>query len=1659
MYFKNLGKILCVFLFIAVISDVAGQNTRFTSVDSLQKDLAEWTQKSSSPTIDSALSSFINAWDLNSSNQLKEKAFKVIQSLFKEKYWLDPTWEDFLLCYSGALENTGLDNNKLIRFLEVADTAVMFYKPQITSNFFGVASLLINSSKLHSSKYNELVLESGVFEFDHKPDFENIPESKRKFINTIKEKVINSDSIESNALLVEEGLENSTTYDDSWGIGDDLNDNGWGEVWVDDIKDNDDDEVFLIDANSSINTFNRSAFLAEGTTEEYVPSFAPTPDPKGPLIDFTVSNLSLETDFDTLKIEQVTGYYLPTNDRFVGNGGRVYWTKEDSIQKRLFCELPNFMFSVKDVEIDAHYAELHSSKIDKKVIGYFRYKLTKNNKQQFPEFKSYRHDYKVDGAIENVDYLGGYSMIGNTFSGYSLGNGESMVTIKSKDTVRVIAKSNQGFLFSDTTVSSPLSSLKIYYGNDSISIAGTKMKYFSSENRLEARKNTKLFDEASYKSDYHNVYVHTDFIEWDLDSDSIHFYILNARDKIPLKITSYDYYHPFEFNRLKVLFNFHPITLLAQYAKEKKDDIFSLKELAESKEIDYNMLQGVIVSLSRKNFIDYNSKTDKVHIREKLKVWDRASQRFNFKNNKQDFDNMRLSSRIDSLPNATLSTNDKIISVRGVNNLFVSDSLNVVVKPEGEVLIGKNRNMEFGGTMIAGKYVFRGKNFLFDYDSFKVSMPEIDSMSFLVPDSTRNGELVEVSNNIVNTSGILMLSKGSNKSGLEEDPKYPILINNEGGSIKFNKSNILGGAYDETISFDIPPFVADSINSDITGAINFKGIFRSGGIFPEFEENIVVQDDNSFGFDRETPNEGYPVYKNKGNFKGKLSLSNKGLRGDGSISFLTGNFLSKDFIYYPDSVVGIGKKGEIKSGIINEVAYPNVQIAEGYSFKWVVENDEIQLKNSESNPFLIYNENLSFSGLLSLKTSGISGAGEMETTLSSIKSPHFDFNYDNYYSDNAEFKIKSDNPNIPAVLGKGVSVKYDLTNKQGVIRNETAKRNSFLFPYSKFITNMNQIDWDVDKKELSMFAEEKLGFFQSTYDDKPQIAFLGKRANYDLDQLILRVKEVPFVRVANVNILPYEGKLTIKEGGEIDPLENASVELNAITKFHKIVDANITIHSGQYFEGNGYYNYVNDILETTKIEIEKFKILTLEENKENPLLNVFESRAYSVIEEENPLAIDNGLEFSGNTKLVGKDKNMHFRGKARLRETLNNSFWFEFNKSGEDSIKSIEINQQLRSYEDNLNLHTGIYLNDPTKSIFSLFMSHKVEIKTSTPLMEANGYLSYDNIEKKYSIKPKKVLADIYYKGNQLHYYPETNATTAFGEYNLISNKEGDPVNLRVVGKADYSNFRFGIDSTILLLDFSSDKKLMNELLFTLASEEVIGTDLPSSNEVLKKSVIQLLSDKDALKVLNLAIPAYEVFKNGILLSETKLLWSDEAVAFYSEGKVHLTSVFGNEGDVKINAHIEIPKSENNYEAKIFLFEDDDNWVFFSFQKNYIGCLTSNPDFNASLGKGKGDLKPTDGTEVVAFVNRYRLKYYTELPEFELNFTPLESEYPVDGGGLDDSIIEEDLYDDKGEKKEEEKDNDETLLEDEIIEDKDKSDDEEKDNKEEGDEDGFDDGF
>lgn len=1438
-------------------------------------------------------------------------------------------------------------------------------------------------------------------------------------------------------------------WGDEWSDGDGSdveeyqNDEGWSDDWSEEeeshIDETEDVEPEKKRERVGFADIKSITEWDEDCSSEFTKNvFVELPPVLGPFLTIKNVDLRMESKLDTVVLENVTGSLLFQTDTVVVHGGKMYWHNIGHAKDSVYCVLPNYAFDVRRPSIKVDKAEMYYKNcFDSLVVGYYEYKPHidnhKSDKAIYPRFKSYESDIRYE-THEGIELKGGFTIKGRRITTESFSYCPSILKVSEGDSIQFKASSEAGFVYGDSIIYSPKSAVKMFYaGNDSITHPEVSIRYKINESKVAFRKSKGLMRYSPFYFSLHKLNMDTEFFQWDLKADSIDIKTLNAGNKVPTYIESDRFFHPGKFERLQGLRRFHPLVMIYGYAYEIKSKVFTASELAKARNVDESQFKDALVMLMFDGLIQYNPITDEILLKDKGILYYQAYKQLQYLSKRPDaslrtiadFDNLSVASLIQKAPNATLNLKDSTLKVRGVSKMSISDSLNVKVYPsDGEMVFKENKDMTFGGQLVSGNLVFAGSRFDFEYDSFKVSLTSIDSVSFLLKDES--GEQQKAPNSIVNTGGILYISEPHNKSGLLKEP--PRFHAEQGGRMDFdrqvnpnlNSTTIRKLPKRKRVYFDIPEIDVENTNEELK--TTFGGTFHSGGIFRPFQDTVKLNfDDNSFGFLR--PFEVYPLYGMKGTYSGDLNLKANGLRGEGDVEYLGSTFSSKDFRFYTDSITTIGNLAKIESEI-----HPRVDM-DSYHMRWFVEQDSMVFTSEEGTPFQLYGDHqkgeneILFKGTLALMPKRVSGNGRIETKMSINESRDIRLQKNHYESYKSKFSIMTSYLHADtAMVGDGVSVKRDLL-KNTVDFSKESKRSEMRFPNTMYKTNIDRAKWVMDEKKIYMTEDEgRKGDFHSVHPKQGNLLIKGTNAIYDLEEYSLTVKGVDAIRVANASVVPNEEQVVIREGAVIDTLQKATVIFNAFTKYHTIRNADITITSRKNFDGEGDYEYTNSGGEKSLLHFDRFR---QPEKRDQEGHKVIQTIAYGNVEEEDAFLFKPGIKYAGKIKLVDSRRYMAFSGKIKLN-TARDELWFKYESKNEDAddinqpdtIAPVIVDENLKIASVNQKPKVGIYLGNDSKELIGAFMEYDEMLGKSREVLETTGELKYNKNSNSYSITPQAILDKETEKGNRLEFFPDKNRIDFTGKMELIRHKSKDKFALHAAGIGSIDTEKMEFDTkAALILQIPFDQKAIRQLIgdFERTEEsEKINEAIDKKN--LDEMVLlmnQLLNDEDMPEMVDEAeLVVYDFaqsIKNGIAITDVNLTWNEEYSSFISVNKVGVIGTYGVESNQLFDAIIEIPKAEekdSDYVCKMLLKSREiDTWYYFAYTKNGVKVYSSNKAFNLSMEKVKGDVALETAENIISFFDMFSGKYLDDEPPFKLDISIKSELNELEGeDGLDESL-------------------------------------------------------
>jgi hypothetical protein len=1309
---------------------------------------------------------------------------------------------------------------------------------------------------------------------------------------------------------------------------------------------------------------------------------------QGARLDFKKADLIIATSSDSVSVKETNGSFGFKENLILGEGGTFTWETAGLID--VLTTLGNYAMDVRNPKITSpNTTLLYQNKLQDPLVGAFEYQSKKRPKKTlntYPRFVSKRNDIQIKNLGENIDYKGGFSLIGKTIYSTSLNSKISTITYK-KDGKIVLKSISNRFEIGDSLITALNASFTAFIAADSIFHPAIKLTFDKKSAIVRTAKMDKGgYKATSYVDTYHEMEINADAMRWYLNDGKMDFYILSGKRVVPAIFESYDNYDPTLFPSLSGNYGFNPLQVLNSYFNSTKTNYVYLVELATYAKRNVELLKGAYTEMQEKGLVELDAD-------EGLKLSRKGKHYINSYLGKKDYDNFLIqsfysSNAKDSTANASLNFKDNILAIRGVRNFTLSDSLNTIIIPkDGMVKISKARNFTFNGKLISKNFRFRGENFAFDYKNFTVKMNKIDSITFVPQKLMAQGKNTEVGGNLrYDDSGIIYINRPDNKSGRIKAPEYPRLSVSAGITVPFDQPDRANGVYPTTVYFKIPTIDNDSLNSK---DLDFAGTFYGGGLVPDFKERLISMPDNSLGFvHKSNGNEKLTLYGTKSSITYKeLKMDNKGLHAEADFNHLKANFKTTDLIIYPDSLVAFGKAGSVEEGSIGQVYFPKVTIKD-YTLKWNPKEDSLMVFNTKKSPFELYGETTKLDGQLLARKTGLFANGFVKRPDSEITSEQIKFEQNTILAKNALVKV---GPNLPT--SKPVLMSYDvnfaLNTKTNIAKFDLPKSTqledttTLYLPYSAYKTSISNAEWDIAKKTITMKGNVNNSVFTSLVTEQEGLSFNGSGATYDLATMALNITGVPYIDVVDSRLRPANGAVFVKKDGDMQKFIGAKLEVDSVSAYHILADANIKIISKKSYQGDAKYRYVNALGDTTNIKITSFDIL---ENKESGLgkSKGFYTSAKATINEKDKFFITPKMQYRGDITLVAGDPNLTLDGAVRpfikKRKDLDN--WLTFKGKNTDGIR-INIDEQLKS--DAGNLYAGWHYRSNGGGLYTSFLSLK-EAADDQDLFIGTGALTEDAKAKRFEVSSLTNETQKYY------YDDQANVINLEGKFNLYAGSEY----VKSVGLTrivpDSNSYKM---NAMMVLSFP----LLPEIQTNLANKFVKSNlDEGLSNDVAEPDKDQLYAKMAQFIGLKAIAPyqtkteeshlplimASPLFNTTLVLSAVDLQWSNKTGSFYSVGRLGISNM----GNIDINAQmpgfLEIRKSPNGAdELAIYLEASDKLWAFYYFRGNQLSVITSDDDLNNTItAKATSKAKPgeytfglADELEKKIFIDNFRANY------------------------------------------------------------------------------------
>ncbi len=1320
-------------------------------------------------------------------------------------------------------------------------------------------------------------------------------------------------------------------------------------------------------------------------------------DNHSPIFIFPSVDITGFTKNDSSYILRSSGTYFPMKSRWLGYGGRVFWTRLGVDTNVVFANLKKYKIDLKSTIWRADSVVFYDRrKFDYPLVGRFRDKFgysKPSKKVSFPFFESYRHDIVLKEVFQDVDYKGGYSLQGLNIIGSGAVGEKAHFIFKSKGQGFVWTGA-QTFVIEDDKILSEKVDVTIYLKSvdtitgentlDSIYHPGLSL-YFNNKKRiLSVYRKEEGLSKTPFFDSYHNIVLYVEELNWKLGEDFIDMKSIQQKGiESKAYFESVNMFSNARYERLQGLDRENPVLAVYNYTEEIGYNEFPARNFAEYMHMGKSATIAYLMNLASKGFLIYDTDNDYVIVKDNVKIYVMAH------NGESDYDVISFFSRTNgAIPNASLNLRDNSILIQGVRSVFLSDSQDVKIYPKhGLIELKKNRDFAFDGEINAGRFDLYAHDCYFSYDKFELDLPSIDSLSFKVESFEENdyGEhpLVRVKTVIEDLKGNILIDHPNNKSGRESFPEYPILNSKTKSYVYYDKSSIFNKVYQrDKFFYRLESFTIDSLDDFKTDGLQFEGYLASAGIFPDIEEPLKVQHDYSLGFKTYTGEGGMSVYGGKGRFTDSLSLSNAGLRGAGELKFLTSISNSDDFMFFPDS-----SNAFLSSYVIEEkksgVEYPPVVATKVYEH-WEPKNDLMEVNTlKDGEPFEMYNKEAKMQGMLALSSKELGGSGQVSIKNADMNSDIFKFKNREYNSDSCMFQLRSfvdaRDENGELKTGDGIALKtddmfkahIDFDKRKGDFESTTGSKK-MNFAENMYICYMDQFTWymDEDKTEFSSkddpmsqvagkSLKEQVDLdlsgtqFISTNPTQDSLSFFSSSAVYMQRKKLIYAKGVPNLFVADAAIEPESHEIKIRAKAEMDEITNAKLLVNRETRFHELYNGTFKVRGLHNFSGRALYDYKDENGNIQNIFFGKIEVDT-----------AYFTVANANIEKSANFTLSKYFDFVGDVRLIGAEKYLTFSGGTRINndcDTIEQQ-QIRFTAKIDPTDIRIPIGEDVKNV-DGYSLFTGIRARPINGHIYSAFLNNNGK-KSDHIVMQSFGYLIFDKISQEYRIASEDKLSQrSEMPGNYLSL--SRRQCSVYGEGKLDIAYNTGSLGMESYGKITYYK---RLDSTALNIALPLDFYFNDKALAVFADvlndhADVDGLSLESDiykimllNKFDMKKSGQLLSKIGVNGEYN-KIPK-ELVKT-IYLSDIKMKYNKRTRSLVSTGSIGIVSVGKTQILKYYDGRLEIKNKGNTYKITLAIDLGNKEYFYFQFKGNatagQVFAYSSNAEFNTFIKEAKPD--------------------------------------------------------------------------------------------------------
>ncbi len=1330
----------------------------------------------------------------------------------------------------------------------------------------------------------------------------------------------------------------------------------------------------------SLSFFENRAVVWKYDSQDYKIVFN---ESEGLRIDFSKTNLICYSKRDSFYIYNTKGQYYPANNYWKGTGGKISWERANFSKDSVYAMLSGYRMNFTKPELKADSVEFTNKYYFKgKILGRLHERIVAGatgEKASYPQFNSYELRVDLPNVVKNVDYTGGFFMRGAKFIGTGDEQEKAIVQFKNGNKLRARAEATS-FSFSKKRIATSNATVALYVQDDSIYTSDIDLNFLI-DTQMVVLTNSRLNEIQSVFIDtYHDLDIKVRQISFALRDTIITFRSLPASTYHTAVFRSYNFFTLDEYNRLALMDNIHPLEAINGMVK-KGMFIFGPIQLAAYLEKDVKYTRQLMIILAKKGFIHYDYNAQVAYAEQKLFDYVEARHRL------KDYDEIEITSNPKKIINAELNINTGILSIYGVKPFALSNNRRVGILPkDGIVRVKENMEIDFDGRLKAGLADMYGQGMTFYYDSFMVNLQQIDSLKLHYRSDKKNEDSMyvysPVASVVENLSGILRIDMSENKSGNITFPEYPILENRDTAYVFYDKNNQQDTVYKrDKVQFIAYPFVLDSLNTITRKNVDIHGMFKSGGIFPDFEENLTVQPDSSLGFVHHLDSVSAPLFKGLGYYENTITLNNKGLKGKGKVHFLNAHIYSDEFIFFPDSMNTYTNRLEMDKQMGDSVSteYPLAYTDSTY-VHWEPSRDQMLISSIDT--IQMYDDIAKFTGILELRPDILAGKGDLTFKNAYLNSNSFTFNAEKFKTDTSDFNLQADEFGRIPLLTHNVAANVDFSNNIGLFTS--IGDSSYIdFPDNQYLCYMNFFTWymgvdliDIGTLERlktdslvtniaelealtskyqinsetdyqvsledTTFSQEELmasSKFISTRPGQDSLSFIARTSSYNIENHLITAKGVKLIKVADAHIYP-DAPVFIEKNANIRPFNNARIVATTSARYHQFYSATVKIYGAKKYGASADYEYYD---RTDSMSIIHFDTIYVDKN--------LQSIAFGKIAAKDKFKLSPEFSYYGNVEIEAQRKFLNFDGYLKLHHDCGHrldSLWLAFRTDiNPDSI--IIPLPEVPKDRNKRKLYAAIFNTNDSVGVYPAFMTTRKKFADKT-LFQAGGLLYYNDSTGYYEVMDSAKFVNREKEGNYMSMHKSL--CIALGEGKFTFPLDLGQVKLNSTGKFRYNMESMRVGMNIMLgVDFYFNDDALNYMADKLnQSYELEAVDVTDKDyQTAFKELVGLDKSKSMMNDIALmggftSLP--KEMDKAIFFADVEMVWNRVRKSFLSKGKIGIGSIKGNSINKMVDGYIELAPRRTGDIINIYIALNKKDWFFFTYTRGTMKSISSYDDFN-----------------------------------------------------------------------------------------------------------------